>query len=224
MLIELKNVLGVRDIKQVQDLLAQANFVDGKLSAGMAAQALKNNQEISSQHTQLLDQLNQTVMGNLLRHKHYQRAALPLHIASPFYARYEVGMEYGQHLDDPIMGEQHRYRSDMAITVFLNAPDEYQGGELEMHSQYGIQVIKLAAGDAILYPANMRHAVKPVTQGRRLVAVTWVQSLVRDNEQRQLLYELGCAREKLLRKQPDEIHTQQVDQAYLNLVRRWSDC
>ena len=224
MLIHLKNVLGSRDIEQVHSLLAQADFVDGKLSAGMAAAVLKNNQEVSRQQTSLLDQLNQIVMGNLIRHKHYQRAALPLKIASPFYASYEIGMQYGEHIDDPVMGEQQRYRSDLAITVFLNSPADYQGGELEIQTQYGPQAIKLPAGDAVLYPATTRHAVKPVTHGKRLVAVTWVQSLIKDNEQRHLLYELGTARAKLLHKQPDEVHTQQIDWAYVNLVRRWSDC
>ncbi len=224
MLIHLKNVLGSRDIEQVHSLLAQADFVDGKLSAGMAAAALKNNQEVSAQQTRLLDQLNQIVMGNLVRHKHYQRAALPLKVASPFYARYELGMAYGEHIDDPVMGEQQRYRSDLAITVFLNSPEDYEGGELEIQTQFGLQTIKLPAGDAILYPATTRHAVKPVTRGKRLVAVTWVQSLIKDNDQRHLLYELGTARERLLRQQPGEEHSKQIDWAYVNLVRRWSDC
>ena len=224
MLIHLKNVLGSRDIEQVHSLLAQADFVAGKLSAGMAAAGQKNNQEVSAQQTDLLAQLNQTVMGNLVRHKHYQRAALPLKVASPFYASYQVGMAYGEHIDDPVMGEHPRYRSDLAITVFLNSPEDYDGGELEIQTPFGQQTIKLPAGDAILYPATTRHAVKPVTRGERLVAVTWVQSLIKDNDQRHLLYELGTARAQLLHKQPTEEHTKQVDWAYVNLVRRWSDC
>jgi len=162
-------------------------------------------------------------MGNLTRHKTYQRAALPLHIASPFYACYEQGMQYGEHIDDPIMGREQRYRSDIAITIFLNEPHDYEGGELIIQTDLGEQQIKYPAGDAILYPATTRHRVTPVRKGKRLVAVTWVQSLIKDNEQRNLLYQLSCAREKLLRKQPEEEYSKQVDWVYVNLVRRWSE-
>ena len=224
MLIHLKNVLGTGDIKHVHELLDQAQYVDGKLSAGKSAANVKNNLEVGSQESALIEQLNQKVMGNLVRHKVYQRAALPLKIASPFYACYEQGMSYGEHIDDPVMGGQARYRSDLAVTVFLNAPEEYEGGELEIHTPYGTQLIKYPAGDAVLYPATTRHAVKTVTQGKRHVAVTWVQSLVKDDTHRQVLFELSSAREKLLRKHPEESYTQQVDWAYVNLVREWSEC
>ena len=222
MLIKLKNVLGPQELKQVSEILAKAKFVDGKLSAGKVATQVKNNQEVAGDDPNI-DSLNQLVMGNLVRHKTYQRAALPLHIASPFYACYETGMEYGEHIDDPIMGSQQRYRSDLALTIFLNNPEEYQGGELIIQTDYGEQQIKYAAGDAVLYPATTRHRVEQVTQGKRLVAVSWIQSLIKDNEQRNLLYQLSCAREKLLRKQPEEEHTKQIDNVYVNLVRKWSE-
>ena len=224
MLIHLKNVLGSGDIKHIHDLLSNAQYVDGKLSAGKSASAVKNNLELNAKQSTVIEQLNQKVMGNLVRHKTYQRAALPLKVASPFYACYETGMSYGEHIDDPVMGGQARYRSDLAVTIFLNAPDEYDGGELEIHTPYGPQCIKYPAGDAVLYPATTRHAVKTVTRGKRHVAVTWVQSLVRDLTHRQILFELSKAREKLLCDQPHEDYTQQVDWAYVNLVREWSDC
>jgi PKHD-type hydroxylase len=224
MLIHLKNVLGSRDIKHVHELLSNAEYVDGKLSAGKSAATVKNNLELSATQSTVIEQLNQKVMGNLVRHKTYQRAALPLKVASPFYACYETGMSYGEHIDDPIMGGQARYRSDLAVTIFLNAPEEYDGGELEIHTAYGPQSIKYPAGDAVLYPATTRHAVKTVTRGKRYVAVTWVQSLVRDLTHRQILFELSQARERLLREQPQEGYTQQIDWAYVNLVREWSDC
>ncbi|MCL4166414.1 UNVERIFIED_CONTAM: hypothetical protein GTU68_013515, partial [Idotea baltica] len=112
---------------------------------------------------------------------------------------------------------------DLALTIFLNQPDEYQGGELSIQTDYGLQLIKYAAGDAVMYPATTRHQVTEVTSGKRLVAVTWVQSMIKDTEQRALLYQLSCAREKLLRKQPEEAHTKQVDLVYVNLVRKWSE-
>lgn len=225
MLIRLKNILGPNELKQVQDILAQAKFVDGKLSAGQVAAQVKNNQELESSDPNL-KKLNDMVMGNLVRHKVYQRAALPLKVASPFYACYQAGMQYGEHIDDPVMGvgdNNQRYRSDLALTVFLNSPEDYQGGELVIHTDFGEQRVKYAAGDAVLYPATTRHQVTEVTQGKRLVAVSWIQSMVKNTEQRALLYQLSCAREKLIRKQSNEEHTKQVDMAYVNLVRMWSE-
>jgi len=219
-------VLGPQELRKTRELLTSANYVDGKLSAGVVARQVKNNQEMASDDPKL-EVLNSIVMGNLLRHKTYQCAALPLKIASPFYACYEKGMHYGEHIDDPVMdssaGNSQRYRSDLALTIFLNNPDEYQGGELFIQTNYGQQQIKYAAGDAVMYPATTRHQVTEVTSGKRLVAVTWVQSMIKDTEQRALLYQLSCAREKLLRKQPNEEHTKQVDLVYVNLVRKWSE-
>ena len=222
MLIQLKQVLGTQQLTKIAELLGTAQFVDGKLSAGDIAATVKHKQELAM-NDPLTQQLNALVMNNLLRHKTYQQAALPLRIASPFYACYETGMEYGEHIDDPIMGGQDKYRSDIAITLFLNSPEEYEGGELVIETSLGEQVIKYPAGDAVLYPASSRHRVARVTKGKRQVAVTWVQSAVRDAEKRELLYQLSCAREKLLRKQPTETYTKQVDSSYVNLVRRWSD-
>ena len=222
MLIQLKNVLGPQELSIVSDLFSKANFIDGKLSAGRVAAQVKNNREVAHDDP-TIEMLNKVVMGNLLRHPVYQRAALPLHIASPFYACYEAGMEYGEHIDDPVMGQQKRYRSDLALTIFLNSPNEYQGGELIICTDFGEQPVKYDAGDGVLYPATTRHRVDQVTQGKRLVAVSWIQSLIKDNEQRSLLYQLSCAREKLLRKQPNEEHTKQIDHVYVNLVRRWSE-
>ena len=149
---------------------------------------------------------------------------IALHVASPYYARYQPGMAYGNPLDDPIMGADGlRYRSDIAITIFLNAPEDYGGGELVIQTAFGSQPVKLAAGEGVLYPAGSIHQVNPVTRGERLVAVTWAQSLVRDPARRELLYELGQAREKLLQSAPDAAETAQVNAAYLNLIRMWSE-
>ena len=215
-------MLGAKELNQVQAMLDQAKFIDGRLSAGQVAAQVKNNQEIDRQDP-LIQSLNDIVMGNLVRHKTYQRAALPRHIASPFYACYQNDMEYGEHIDDPIMGQVDRYRSDLALTVFLNEPDQYAGGELIIQTGYGEQTIKYPAGDAVLYPATTRHRVAKVTSGKRLVAVSWIQSLIKNSEQRDLLYQLSCARETLLRKQSSEEHTKQVDSVYVNLVRLWSE-
>jgi len=162
-------------------------------------------------------------MNNVVRHPEYQQATLPHRIAAPFYACYETGMEYGEHVDDPIMGQGDRYRSDLAMTIFLNSPDEYEGGELIIQTPYDEQNIKFNAGDAVLYPANTRHRVTKVTNGKRFVAVTWVQSLIRNNEKRDLLYQLSKTREKMLRNEPESKDTKCIDNTYVNLVRMWSE-
>lgn len=223
MLLRLAGVLKPDELALARALLAAAPFADGKLSAGLAARRVKNNEELESGAADL-ERLNRVVMGSLVRHPGYRAGALPLHVASPFYARYRAGMAYGDHLDDPIMGtEGLRFRSDVAITVFLNAPGEYDGGELVVRTVTGEQAVKCAAGDAVLYPATTIHRVSPVTRGERLVAVTWVQSLVRDPVRRELLYGLNAAREKLLAGAPEAEETAQVNAAYLNLIRMWSD-
>ena len=221
MLVQIKNILGDAELQKIQDLLKTANFRDGHLSAGMAAQQVKNNLEVADEN--INTNLNNIVMNNVVRHPVYQQASLPHRIAAPFYARYETGMEYGEHVDDPIMGQGDRYRSDLAMTIFLNSPDEYKGGELMIQTPYGEQSIKSNAGDAVLYPATTRHRVTKVISGERLVAVTWVQSLVRDNEQRELLYQLSKTREKMLCKDPDSEDTKRIDSTYVNLVRMWSE-
>ncbi len=221
MLVHIKHILGEVEIQKIQELLKSADFRDGHLSAGMAAQQVKNNLEVSDEN--ITSSLNNIVMNNVVRHPEYQQAALPHRIAAPFYARYETGMQYGEHIDDPIMGQGDRYRSDLAMTIFLNSPDDYAGGELVIKTPYGEQSIKYNAGDAVIYPATTRHRIAKVTRGERLVAVTWIQSLVRDNEQRELLYQLNKTREKMLRKDPHSDDTKRIDNVYVNLVRMWSE-
>lgn len=222
MLIRIPGVLNVEQLRAAHRLLAGIAFVDGKLSAGIVARRVKHNEEASAQSREL-EQLNQLVMGSLLQHPLYKAAALPHRVASPFYARYVQNMEYGAHIDDPVMGEGTRYRSDIAVTVFLSEPESYVGGELVISTTFGEQYIKYPAGDAVMYPASSRHLVTRVAKGVRLVAVTWVQSLVRDAAKRELLYELHQAREKLLQQMPDAEETRQVDTAYVNLVRMWAE-
>ena len=222
MLIRLPHVLSPTQLQSVKSLLTDAAFVNGKLSAGSAAQRVKNNEEARSDQRQI-KALNDIVMGNLVRHPVYKNAALPHRVATPFYARYSQGMAYGDHIDDPVMGVGERYRSDIAITVFLNEPQEYDGGELVIRTSFGEQTVKYAGGDAVIYPASSRHHVTEVTHGVRLVAVTWVQSLVRDPLKREILYELSQARNRMLRRAPDAEETAHVDTAYVNLVRLWAD-
>jgi PKHD-type hydroxylase len=223
MLLRIPSVLNRNQLDTVRQLLADASFVDGKLSAGAAAKRVKHNQELDKR-AQQMEILNNIVMGSLVQHPIYRAGALPLHVAAPFYARYTPGMSYGDHLDDPIMGTDGvLYRSDIAITIFLNEPENYGGGELTIRTAFGSNEVKLPAGDAVMYPSSSLHHVNQVTRGERLVAVTWVQSLMRDPARRELLYELHQAREKLLKISPEAEETAQVNTAYMNLIRMWSD-
>ncbi len=223
MLLAIKKVLNEQQLSVVQKLLENAQFVDGKLSAGKEAKAVKNNEELASQ-SPLHQQLNQIVMNSLVQNEEYQRATLPSKVSTPFYARYTQGMNYGFHVDNPLMGPfGQQYRSDVSTTVFLNAKDAYQGGEITIQTAFGEQKIKLDAGDAIVYPSSSLHKVDEITAGERLVAVVWAQSMVKDAQKRELLYELSGARESLLEKQPEAEETRHVSNVYSNLVRRWSE-
>ena len=223
MLIRIPSVLTRTDVDMVRRLLSSAPFVDGKLSAGQVARLIKNNQEVD-RGARELEGLNNLIMGKLVQHPIYRSAALPLRVAAPYYARYTAGMHYGDHVDDPIMGADGQiYRSDLSVTIFLNAPSDYDGGELMINTSFGEQAIKYAAGDAVLYSASTRHRVAEITRGERLVAVTWVQSLVRDSSQRELLHELNGVRERLLANAPQSEDAKQVNKTYVNLVRMWGD-
>lgn len=223
MLLRIPSVLDRSELDVARRMLASAPFVDGKLSAGQVAKRVKKNQEVDRRAHEL-EHLNNLVMGNLVRHPVYRSGALPLRIAAPYYARYAPGMQYGDHVDDPIMGvDGQLYRSDLAITVFLNDPASYDGGELAINTPFGEQQVKLPAGDAVMYPASSLHRVAEVTRGERLVAVTWLQSLVRDPARRELLHELNSVRERLLASAPESEDAKLVNKSYVNLMRMWGD-
>jgi PKHD-type hydroxylase len=222
-LLKIPAVLDRDEIRIVRQLLDSAPFVDGRLSAGDVAKRVKKNLEVD-RRTHELEQLNNLVMGKLVQHPVYRSGALPLRVAAPYYARYKPGMKYGDHVDDPIMGaDGTMYRSDISITVFLGEPDDYEGGELVINTTFGEQKIKLPAGDAVMYPSSSLHRVAEVTRGERLVAVTWLQSLVRDPARRELLHELNSVREHLLAQEPESENAKLVNKTYVNLVRMWGD-
>lgn len=222
MILEIPKVLSHEQLDGIAKILAGATFVDGKLSAGSRAGGVKNNQELDAKHAST-GELNEIVMGNLFRHPVFQSAVLPSRLSAAFFARYTQGMAYGDHIDDPIMGVANRYRSDVAITVFLTDPDSYEGGELEVRTPFGKQSVRLAAGNAFVYPASSVHRVCEVSRGERLVAVAWAQSLVRDAAKRELLYDLDVARQSLIRVTPKAEVTEKVDTVYANLLRMWAE-
>ncbi len=229
MLLVIPNVLDQNQLKVISKLLEDAEFEDGKLSAGKEAALVKHNLELSQETRTgevLHQQLNQMVMPSLMKNSDYQNSVYPLKVATPFYVRYEKGMHYGYHIDDPIMGNsalnlQERYRSDVSTTIFLN--DDYEGGELVIKTTNGEQKIKGNAGDVVIYSSNSLHKVTEVISGKRLVAITWAQSMVKDSAKREILYELSQARENLLNENSISDVTKQVSNVYSNLLRLWSE-
>ena len=220
MIVDIPDLLNATELTAIQSVLAQSKFIDGKLSAGSNARDFKHNEELE-QNQDSYSALNNVVMTRLVQNPLYLQAALPRHIASPIYARYHDGMDYGYHVDDPIMGPLNgRYRSDVSITVFLNAPEEYEGGELSIKGPMGDISIKLPAGNAVVYPSSSLHCITPVTRGERLVAVTWVQSHIRDPQQRELLFQLHQLRDQLTDK-PEALSD--LDLCHANLLRMWAE-
>lgn len=222
MLIEIPALLSPEDIAEIRKVVDQAEAADGRLTAGMAASQVKNNEEMQFTEPQRLF-INRLLMQRLGGNAVFNSAAMPLKVADPIIARYGTGNTYGDHIDDPVMGSGQKFRTDVSMTLFLADPSEYEGGELYVHTPFGAQTVKLAAGSAVIYPSGSLHRVEPVTSGQRLVAVAWIQSMIREAERRQILHELNQAREKLLTIAPTASETRQVDHSYINLVRMWAD-
>jgi PKHD-type hydroxylase len=223
MLLTIPGLLNSAQLDKIREILAGAEFVDGRLSAGFAAARVKNNLELK-QDPDRIQHLIRIVMASLGHNETFRFAALPHRVADLIVARYAPGMTYGDHVDDPIMGAGGpRFRTDVSMTIFLNPPDSYEGGELTVRTPFGDRKVKLPAGDAVIYPSSSLHHVAEVTAGERLVALTWIQSYVRDAARRELLYELNLARERLLKDSPGTETTGYVDRSYANLVRMWAD-
>ena len=185
-------VLSPEEVECFLEEFSRATFVDGRLTAFGAAREVKQNlqAERSSAEWTALDEI---LSSALRRNQEFQLFAHPKRVLAPSYSRYEPGMQYGSHIDSAIMGGAHPLRTDLAMTVFLSAPDSYEGGELVIELSQGEQEVKLPAGEAVVYPASTLHRVAPVTRGVRQVAVTWIQCAVRDASLRAILYDLGTA-------------------------------
>ena len=222
MLIEIPELLNSAQLAKIHESLAQARFVDGRLTAGMAASKVKNNEELALE-PELLQRLYRIVMASVGHSEVFRSAVLPARVADFIFARYQPGMRYGDHVDDPIMGQGPRFRSDVSMTIFLNPPETYDGGELVIRTPFGDQQVKLPAGHAVVYPSASVHRVAEVSRGERLVTLTWIQSFVRDAARRELLYELDQSRQHLLRSDPESDVTKNIDRSYVNLLRMWAD-
>lgn len=223
MLLTIPALLNSAQLEKIHEIAETAGFRDGKATAGFAAGRVKHNEEMQPQ-PELMQRLVRIIMASLAHHETFRFGVLPRRVADPIIARYGPGMTYGEHVDDPIMGSQGpRFRSDVSMTIFLNDPGSYEGGELSIRTPFGTQGVKLEAGSAVVYPSSSLHGVRPVTRGERLVALTWIESHVRDPARRELLYELNLARTHLLKSAQGENTTAYVDRSYANLLRMWAD-
>ncbi len=183
---------------------------------------MKNNLQLKKSPSEARS-LNAMVIEALERNDTFRAATLPSHIRPPVISRYEPGMAYGNHVDDAIMNPGNPVRSDVSVTVFLSDPGQYDGGELTINTPFGEQQVKLAKGDAVVYPSTSLHRVAPVTRGCRVAAVTWVQSFVRDPAKRQLLHDIATIKQFLSDEKPDAPETDLAHQAYANLLRLWAE-
>ncbi len=222
MLVCISEVLDWTELKKVRAAIAASGFEDGRRTAGRRAKRVKNNLQLKKGDDRA-DEIKATVLAALRRNPTFRRVAIPRTIRPPLISRYQEGMSYGLHVDDALMGTARKERSDLAVTVALSDPGEYDGGELVIHGSLGEQEVKLPAGAAVVYPSSCLHRVAPVTRGERLAAVTWVQSYVRDPAKRELLHDLELIREKLTRAAPDTEEADLAAKTYANLLRMWSE-
>lgn len=218
-------VLAPEQCEAVTKLMAEAAFVPGRATAIGPARERKHNLQLDRARCPELARIDRLLVDALCRFPEFNRAALPRRFAPPLYARYEPGMSYGAHVDAALLGvgTPDPMRADLAVTVFLSDPAEYEGGELALQTSLGEQEVKLAAGSAVVYPATTLHQVRPVTRGVRQVAVTWVQSWVRDAAVREILADISRAAEAAQRNAPGSEQTELLARAYANLLRRESD-
>jgi PKHD-type hydroxylase len=217
------DVLTADEIKKLREEAAKLPFVPGLETAGGRARRVKNNEQIS-QKADERKALHEIVITALTRNREFNRATLPKRIRPPLISRYRQGMAYGKHVDNALMGPKSaRERSDVSLTVFISDLDEYDGGELVIHSSFGIQEVKLPSGSVVVYPSSSLHEVAEVTRGERLVAVSWVQSYVRDDRQREILANLGQVKDKLNEIAADMPETDLVHHTYTNLLRMWAE-
>jgi PKHD-type hydroxylase len=226
MLIEISRLITPEQAAELNRTLEKAEWTDGRETAGYLSSRVKGNEQLPERHPLAL-QIGDMLLDRLGRNAQFMSAALPLKIVPPLFNRYRDGQSYGNHVDGgvrPVAGSSQRVRTDLSATLFLTDPADYDGGELVVEDNFGSRSIKLAAGDMVLYPGTSVHHVNPVTRGGRIAAFFWIQSMVRGNEQRALLYELDCVVQKL-----GGSGAQHHDEAlrlagiYHNLLRFWSD-
>ena len=224
MLLHIPNVLTPAQVAGFRASLDAAQWTDGRETVGHLGTHAKRNEQLP-ENAPLRRELGETLLTALAKNPLFFSAALPLKYLPPRFNRYTGGGTYGFHVDGAVMnlGNGEQLRSDVSCTVFLNDPEEYEGGELVIADTYGEHTVKLPAGDAVIYPSSSLHQVTPVTRGARLASFFWVQSMIRDDGRRRMLFEMDSAIETLRSSSADASAVLQLTGIYHNLLRQWAE-
>lgn len=225
MLLTIPDVLTSEQVGEGRKILDSAEWVDGRVTAGHQSAKAKDNAQIPEGHP-AAQKLGEMILSALRRNNLFMSAALPLRVFPPLFNRYSGGQSFGTHVDNAIRqvaGTGHRIRTDLSATLFFAAPEEYDGGELCVEDAYGVKTVKLPPGHMVLYPATSLHHVRPVTRGARVSSFFWIQSMVRDDGQRSILFDLDLSIQRLTRDHPDHASLVQFTGVYHNLLRQWAE-
>ena len=225
MLLQIPEVLSADQVDACREVLEKADWVDGRITAGHQSARTKDNLQLPEDHEHA-KKLQNTILYALENNPLFMSAALPLKVFPPLFNRYQNGQSFGNHVDNAIRQVKdtpHRVRTDLSATLFFTNPDEYDGGELVVEDTYGVHSVKLPAGHVFLYPASSLHHVRPVTRGARLASFFWIQSMVRDDGERTILFDLDVAIQRLTSDVPDHPSIVELTSLYHNLLRRWAD-
>lgn len=225
MVITIPQLLSASQVAEFQAVLGAAQWSDGKATAGYLSSRVKNNTQ-TAEHEPVARRLGGVIQAELDRNQLFIAAALPLKVLPPLFNRYVVGQSYGAHIDgavQPLAGSHHQVRTDLSATIFLSDPAQYDGGELVIGAAGAQSTVKLPAGDMVLYSGGTVHHVTPVTRGVRQAAFFWVQSMVREDAERRLLYEMDSAIRQLAESSAHSPGIVQLTACYHNLLRRWAE-
>ena len=225
MLLQVPDVLTDAQVASCRKTLEATEWVDGRITAGHQSARAKNNLQLR-EDLEEAKQVGDVILAALENNPLFMSAALPLKVFPPLFNRYEGGQSFGNHVDNAIRqvtGTPYRVRTDLSATLFFSNPDEYDGGELVVEDTYGVHSVKLPAGHLILYPASSVHHVRPVTRGMRLASFFWIQSMVRDDGERTILFDLDVAIQRLMNDVPEHRSVVELTSLYHNLLRRWAD-
>jgi PKHD-type hydroxylase len=225
MLLQIPDLLSADEVARARATLERAEWVDGRVTAGHQSSRAKNNRQIP-EGSPASREVGEMVLQGLNRHPLFISAALPLRVFPPLFNRYEGGESFGNHVDNAIRqvaGTAHRIRTDLSATLFLTGPDDYEGGELVVEDTYGVHSVKLPPGHLVLYPSTSLHHVRPVTRGARICSFFWIQSMIRDDGQRTLLFDLDSAIQRIGPEPAQHAAVVQLTGVYHNLLRQWAE-
>ena len=222
MLLQVENLLTPDVVVLCNQVMDKADWIDGRITAGYQSERVKHNLQLPEDSPEA-HELGKLILSALSRNILFVSAALPRRIFPPLFNCYQAGMTFGAHVDNALRGDGNPVRTDLSATLFLSNPEDYDGGELLIDDTYGCHNVKLPAGHLILYPATSLHRVNPITRGVRRSCFFWVQSFVRDDAKRMLLFDLDVAIQRLTQRLQDAPELLQLTASYHNLIRMWAE-